>query len=138
MAAKRWEVSRKIVAALYFAGVPIFAGTDTPMPLVYPGFSLHDELELLVGCGMTPADALRAATIGPARFLGLNADSGSVEVGKCADLLLLAADPLRKIENLRRIHAVVLDGRLLRRADLSALLTDATDKEAISRTRAVR
>jgi imidazolonepropionase-like amidohydrolase len=115
---KRWEVSREIVRAFHAAKVPILAGTDTPMPLVYPGFSLHDELELLVECGFTPAEALRAATIGPAEFLGLRRSDGSIAVGKRADLLLLEADPLARVENLRRIRAVVLAGRLLLPPDL--------------------
>ncbi len=127
LAAKRWEVSRQIFAALIAAKVPILAGTDTPMPRDYPGFSLHDELELFVACGMTPAEALRSATIGPAQFLGLTKSSGSIAIGKRADLLLVEADPLRRIDNLRRIRAVVLAGRLLRKSDLKALLRDTTN-----------
>ena len=72
LAARRWEVSRQIVKTLHAAGVRILAGTDAPMPLVYPGFALHKELELLVEAGLSPADALRAATIWPAEFLGLS------------------------------------------------------------------
>ena len=125
LAALRWEVSRQIVKALHAAQVPILAGTDAPMPLVYPGFALHKELELLVESGMTPADALRAATIGPAEFLGLSEKSGSIAVGKRADLVLLDDNPLLQIRNTQRIHAVVLDGRLFRRAALDALLDAA-------------
>jgi adenine deaminase len=121
-AARRWEVSRQIVATLHAAGVRILAGTDAPMPLVYPGFALHTELQLLVESGLTAAEALRAATIWPAEFLGMNETSGSVDVGKRADLLLLDANPLSDISHTQRIHAVVLDGRLLDRADLDALL----------------
>ncbi len=124
LAEKRRIVSRNIVRAFHAAGVRILAGTDAPMPLVYPGFALHDELRLLVECGMTPAEALRAATIEPAKFLGLAETSGSIAVGKHADLVLLEADPLLDIGNLRRIRAVVLGGRLLTRDDLGlALLT---------------
>ncbi|HET9483799.1 MAG TPA: amidohydrolase family protein [Xanthomonadales bacterium] len=119
---RHWQVARRIVGALHAAGVPILAGTDAPMPLVYPGYSLHDELELLVESGLSPADALRAATIGPSRVLGLEAEQGTVSVGKRADLVLLDADPLEDIEHTRRIHAVVLDGRLLPREQLDALL----------------
>lgn len=113
LAAKRWEVSQRIVRLLHAAKVPILAGTDAPMPLVYPGSSLLEELELLGGCGFTPAEALRAATLGPAEFLGLADETGAVVVGQRADLLLLAADPLKRIENLRQLRAVVLAGRLL-------------------------
>ncbi len=133
---QRWDVSRRIVKALHAAGVPILAGTDAPMPLVYPGFSLHKGLELLVESGLSPADALRAATLGPAEFLGLSESTGSIAVGKRADLLLLDANPLRQISNTQRIRAVVLNGRLLRRTDLDALLDgaarDSSGRDALS------
>lgn len=122
---QRWEVARKIVGVLHSAGVPILAGTDTPMPLVYPGYSLHDELQLLVECGMSPAEALRAATLGPAEFLGIADASGSIAVGKRADLILLDDDPLLNISNTRKIRAVVLSGRLIERPDLDVLLEKA-------------
>jgi imidazolonepropionase-like amidohydrolase len=125
LAALRLDVSRRIVKTLHAARVPILAGTDAPMPLVYPGFALHTELELLVESGLTPADALRAATIGPAEFLGGSKDSGSIAVGKRADLVLLDDNPLLQISNTRRSRAVVLDGRLFQRADLDALLAAA-------------
>jgi imidazolonepropionase-like amidohydrolase len=124
VAAKRWPVATKIVAALHRANVPMLAGTDAPMLGVYPGYSLHDELERLVDSGFTPAEALRAATLGPAQFLGIAAESGTVSTGKHADLVLLDADPLRNVRNTRRIDAVVLDGRLLRRTALDRLLAD--------------
>lgn len=122
LAARRWEVSRQIVRTLHAAGVRILAGTDAPMPQVYPGFALHKELELLVEAGLSPAEALRAATIWPAEFLGLSESAGSIAVGKRADLLLLDGNPLSDITQTQRIHAVVLDGRLLQRADLDRLL----------------
>lgn len=122
LAAKRWEVSRGIVKTLHRAGVRMLAGTDAPMPQVYPGFSLHKELELLVETGLSAADALRAATILPAEFLSISDISGSVALGKRADLLLLDGDPLADISQTQRIRAVVLDGRLLQRPDLDRLL----------------
>ena len=122
LALRRWEVSRDIVKAMHRAGVRILAGTDAPMPLVYPGSSLHKELELLVESGLSAADALRSATIGPAQFLGLDETSGSIAAGKRADLVLLDDSPLREITNTQRIRAVVLDGQLLQRAELDALL----------------
>jgi hypothetical protein len=128
LAARRLEVSRQIVRTLHAAGVRILAGTDAPMPLVYPGFALHKELELLVEAGLSPADALRAATIWPAEFLGLSESSGAIAVGKRADLVLLDDNPLRQISNTQRIRAVVLDGRLLQRADLDALLDPAVSE----------
>ena len=125
LAARRWEVSRQIVRTMQAAGVRILAGTDAPMPLVYPGYALHKELELLVESGLSPADVLRAATIWPAEFLGVSERSGSIHVGKRADLLLLDANPLSDIRHTQRIRAVVLAGRLLQRADLDALLDAA-------------
>jgi imidazolonepropionase-like amidohydrolase len=122
---KRWAVATKIVASLHRAGVPILAGTDAPMPTVYPGYALHDELERLVDSGLSPAEALRAATLAPATFLGIAQQGGSVAPGKNADLVLLDANPLLDIRSTRRIDAVVLDGRVLTRAALDRLLADA-------------
>lgn len=121
LAARRWEVSRELVRTLHKAHVPILTGTDTPMPLVYPGSSLHKELELLVDCGLSAAEAIRAATIAPAEFLGLGESYGSIATGKRADLVLLEADPLSDIRHTQRIRAVVLDGRWLPRRELDAL-----------------
>ncbi|MEP6810400.1 MAG: amidohydrolase family protein [Chthoniobacterales bacterium] len=129
LADRRWEVSRQIVKTFQAAGVRILAGTDTPMPLVYPGFALHEELALLVRAGLSPAEALRAATIGPAEFLGLSQSSGTVAVGKRADLVLLDANPLLDIGNTKRIRAVVLSGRMLPRADLDQLLDAAAKSQ---------
>lgn len=128
LAARRWEVSRQIVNTLHAAGVRILAGTDAPMPQVYPGFALHKELELLVEAGLSPADALRSATIWPAEFLGMSDSIGSIATGKRADLLLLDGNPLSDISQAQRIRAVVLDGRLLLRADLDRLLKAAPGK----------
>jgi imidazolonepropionase-like amidohydrolase len=130
LAKQRWPVARKIVSAMHQAHVPIMTGTDAPMPGVYPGFSLHEELAMLVESGLSPSAALRAATLVPAKFLGIAGAAGSVEVGMRADLVLLDADPTKDIRNTRRINAVLLDGRLLRRADLDALLEGAAEKSA--------
>lgn len=122
LAEQRWAVTRKITGILSAAGVPLLAGTDSPMPLVYPGWSLHEELALLVESGLTPIEALRTATIAPARFLGLEAQAGSVQVGRRADLVVLDADPLADINHTRSIRAVVLGGRVLDRGMLDAML----------------
>lgn len=107
-------------------GVRILAGTDVGVQLVYPGWSLHEELEMLVvDAGLSPQDALRSATVSPAEFLGLQHRFGSVAVGKTADLVLLDADPLEDIRNTRRIRAVVHNGQILERAALDALLEEA-------------
>lgn len=124
LAERRRKVSFQIVRALRAAGAPILAGTDAPMPLVYPGFALHEELELLVESGLTPAEALRAATLAPAEFLGLSESSGSIAPGKRADLVLLDGNPLQDIRHTRKIRAVVLAGRFLPRVELDRLLRD--------------
>ena len=90
--------------------------------MVTPGFSLHDELELLVKAGLTPIEALQAATINPAKSLGLLNSLGTVEKGKIADLVLLDANPLDDIRNTRRIHAVIINGRLLEKKTLDKML----------------
>jgi imidazolonepropionase-like amidohydrolase len=128
LAARRWEVSRQLVKTLHAADVRILAGTDAPMPQVFPGFALHKELELLVEAGLSPADALRSATIWPAEFLGMSDSLGSISAGRRADLLLLDGNPLSDISQTQGIRAVVLDGRLLLRADLDRLLNAAPGK----------
>lgn len=120
-----YEKMRAIVAAMHEAGVPILAGSDAAMPFMFPGFSLHDELELLVGAGLTEAEALRAATLQPARYLEATDSLGTVEAGKLADLVLLDANPLADITNAREIAAVVVDGRYLNRKALDQLLASA-------------
>lgn len=108
-----------VVADMKKAGVPIMAGTDTlwhklePLPNLVYGFSLHEELQLLVEAGLTPLEALQAATITPARFLGIADSAGSIEAGKWADLVLLERNPLEDIKHTRLISAVVADGKLL-------------------------
>jgi imidazolonepropionase-like amidohydrolase len=112
----------EIVSEMHRAGVPFLAGTDTAAGVrVYPGFSLHDELTLFVKAGFTPLEALRTATRNPAQYLGM-ADTGAVEKGKRADLVLLDANPLDDISNTRKIRAVVLAGRFLSHDDLDELL----------------
>src|SRR5215212_10618648 len=107
-------------------GVALMAGTDVGLPYLFPGFSLHDELALLVEAGLTPLEALQAATRNPAQAVGLGDELGTIEVGKLADLVLLDADPLAAITNTTRIAAVVANGRLLEKPDLDALRLAAT------------
>jgi imidazolonepropionase-like amidohydrolase len=101
---------QELTGLLYRAGVPLLAGTDSPEPYCPPGFALHQELELLVEAGLSPAAALQAATINNARALKQSHLLGSVEPGKLADLLILDADPTADIRNTRRIVSVVRDG----------------------------
>jgi hypothetical protein len=105
--------SLRLVGRMHERGIPIGAGTDTPINYSLPGYALHSELEMLVRAGLPPLEALRAATIRPAEFFGLEDEMGTIEPGRRADLVLLDADPLADISNTRRIEAVVSRGRLL-------------------------
>ncbi|MET8335910.1 amidohydrolase family protein [Streptosporangium canum] len=109
-----FERRKAFVNELEEAGVPVVAGTDGgDVPFVVPGFSLHDELANLVHSGLSPLRALRAATLEPARLLGLDDSIGTVTPGKAADLVVLDADPLADIRNTTRIHTVVTRGRVI-------------------------
>jgi Amidohydrolase family len=107
------------------AGVNVMLGTDSGDSYVFPGFAVHDELQELVAAGLTPAQALKAATWNGAEFLGRTSQSGSIEKGKRADLVVLDANPLIDIRNSRAIRAVVLSGRYFDRGALDALLNAA-------------
>jgi len=130
----RYEALLDLVARLHEAGVPVLPGTDLSMeaPWQVAGFGLHDELLLLVEAGLSPMDALRAATSEPAKVLGFT-DLGTIEADKVADLVILEADPLRDIRNTRRIAGVISRGKYLARPALDSLL--ATAAEAATSTR---
>lgn len=119
------EKEKALVQKMQRAGVGILAGTDDANPYVVPGFSLHDELTLLVKAGLTPLEALRTATINPARFLSREKDLGTIGKNKLADLVLLNANPLTNISNTKAIEAVVLNGRLFDRTALNRMLSEA-------------
>jgi imidazolonepropionase-like amidohydrolase len=110
---------------MHEAGVRIMAGSDVAVLNVFPGASLHDELRLFVdSLRMSPMEALESATRKPAEWLRIADSVGTIERGKVADLVLLDADPLSDIGNTRRVHVVVLRGKLFRRQDLDALLAE--------------
>ena len=117
----RAEVGAVVTSDMAKAGVAILTGCDT----MIAGFCVHDEMAAMVRGGMTPRDALKAGTLNPARYFGLERTAGSVAAGQRADLVLLDGNPLVDIANVGRIRAVVLAGRLLDRADLDRLLTQA-------------
>ena len=119
---KEFAKEMEVVGAMQKSGVGILAGTDTLNPLCFPGFSLHDELGLLVQAGLSPMAALQAATLNPARFLGREKDLGTVEAGKFADLVLLDANPLDDIGNTKKIEAVFYRGQYFPRASLDQML----------------
>jgi hypothetical protein len=97
-------------------------GTDAGDSYVFPGSSVHDELAELVAAGFTPAEALRAATLSGAEYLGRTADLGSIRAGRYADLVLVDQDPLADVGNAGRIHAVVTNGRIFERSALDSML----------------
>jgi imidazolonepropionase-like amidohydrolase len=102
---------QEIVKMLQAAGVTLLAGSDVAAARV-PGVSLHDELELLVECGLTTLQALQTATSNPAKRLSRTSDFGAVAKGRIADLVLLDANPLDDIRNTRRIAAVIFGGKV--------------------------
>ena len=113
MPTQNGEFSLALVGLLHEAGVPIGAGTDTPIGSALPGYSLHTELERLVEAGLSPMAALKAATIEPARFLRRENQMGQIKPGFVADLVLLNKDPLQEITNTRTIRTVFSKGRRL-------------------------
>lgn len=118
-----YEARAHLIRVCRDQGVRFLAGTDTgPYGPMIPGFSLHDELTRLVADGFTPLQALQAATINPARFFRATDTTGTVAPGKRADLVLLDANPLTNINNIRRINAVVVNGRLVTQADRQRML----------------
>ena len=117
--------SMHVLSEMQSSSVPILAGTDSAAPYVIPGFALHEELALLVTAGLSPMQALQAATRNPADFLGRLKNQGTIELGKTADLLLLDASPLDDVRNTQKIRAVILRGQLLDRQVLDGLLASA-------------
>jgi imidazolonepropionase-like amidohydrolase len=117
------EKELEVVNAMHRADVPFLAGTDTPPGVyIFPGFSLHEELQRFVAAGFTPMEALQTATLNPAKFLGRENELGTIEKGKVADLVLLDANPLDDIRNTQKIAGVVANGRYFSRAELDKLL----------------
>ena len=128
-----FSADKKLTGILFRAGVPLLAGTDAMNPFCFPGFSLHDELSLLVDSGLTPLAALQSATLRPAEFLGRTEELGLIAPGKRADLVLLSADPLADIRNTTQIQAVWFRGKYFDRAALDKLLNNAKHRSGSSR-----
>ena len=124
----------EIVQMLHKAGVPFLAGTDTPPGVyIFPGFSLHEELQRFVAAGFTPLEALQTATLNPAIFFQMEDRLGSVEKGRYADLVFLEANPLEDIRNTQKISGVMVNGKFFNKAELQKMLQhveEAAKKEA--------
>lgn len=122
--------------------VRMLAGTDLGVILVYPGSAIHEEMALMVEkIGMTPADALRAATMHPAMFFKMQDSLGTIAPGKLADLILLGANPLSNIHHTQRIDAVIMNGQYFDKVALNRMLSQAASdihKDNICRERAIR
>ena len=114
------ELAATVTADMVKAGVGVLAGCDG----MIPGFCVHDELALMVRGGMSPVDALRTATVNPARYLGIERSAGAVAAGYRADLVLLDGNPLEEIASTRRLRGVIVGGRMLDRASLDVVLGD--------------
>jgi imidazolonepropionase-like amidohydrolase len=115
------ETRRRIVRALSAAGAKMLIGSDSPQLFLIPGYSALRELDAFVVAGLSPYTALEAATRNPAEYLGRAADAGTVATGKRADLILLDANPLQSIANVRRLSGLMLNGRWIGAAQLTAL-----------------
>ena len=111
---RRFEDALALVGTLHKAGIPIVAGSDQSVP----GFSLHREIELYVKAGFKPLEALQAATLVPAQVMKRDSDSGTIDVGKRGDLVILDANPLDDIRNTRKIFRVITNGRVFDPAPL--------------------
>jgi imidazolonepropionase-like amidohydrolase len=111
---KVFEKELAIVGALHRAGIPIVAGTDQTVP----GYSLHREIELYVQAGFTPMEAIQAATIVPARVMGVEKELGTVQKGKRGDVIVINGDPLADIHNTRKVETVIANGVMYKTAEL--------------------
>ncbi len=118
-----WTFIKKnidVVRMMHKAGVRIMAGSDFSDWALVPGIDLHNELALLVEAGLTPMEALQAATLNPAKFLGKADTYGTIQIGRAADFVLLGMNPLEDISHTRKIFAVVLGGKFFPLASIKA------------------
>ena len=111
---KAFEKQLKVLGAIHKAGIPVVAGTDQAVP----GYSLHREMELYVDAGFTPMEAIQAATIVPARAMGVDKELGTIEKGKHGDLIVINGDPLADIHNTRNVEYVITNGTMYHAAEL--------------------
>ena len=131
---KDWEDAKAIykkgndfVTLLHKNNVPMLAGTDFPNPYCFPGFSLHDELQLMNQAGLTPLEVLQTATISPAKYLNKTDSLGTIAPNKYADILLLAENPLTDISNTKKIEGLLVNGKFYNKQDMESLKQRAKD-----------
>jgi imidazolonepropionase-like amidohydrolase len=125
------RIYQRIVRGLRDAGVPMMVGSDMGgNPHCFAGWGVHDEMAMLVGAGLTPMEAIVAATSNPCKFMGVDDRLGTIAAGKMADLVILNRDPLADIRNTQSIDAVLYDGKLLNRRALDAMLRSAKQNGA--------
>jgi len=124
--AKLLVLRRRLIKALFDAGVPFALGSDAPQFWNVPGFSAHRELRSLVDAGLTPFQALRTGTANVGVYFKTESTTGTVSTGKRADLLLLDANPLQSIDNSSKIAGVMLNGRWMSKADIDKRLAEGS------------
>ena len=130
----RWiEFQRALTRGLAEAGVPLLVGTDTPNPLLVPGFSIHHEMAALERAGLARSEILRAATLGAAEHLGIADSAGTIESGMRADIVLVAGNPLEDLAYLSQVRGVVLRGEWLPQADLDEGLAEVAARREPTR-----
>ncbi len=132
---KMIEFNKLLIKVFKEAGIPIVAGTDAGSSGVIWGFSLHDELQLLVEAGLTPKEALTSATRLPAIWLGIDSKIGTIEAGKFADLILLDSNPLEDIRNTRKIAGVFINGLWLDKIKINTMLSDLSKRNALYKSK---
>ena len=125
------KTRNRLVKLLHDSGAGLLVGTDTPNAFVVPGFSVVEELQNFVEAGVTPYQAIKAATKDAAEFLGASNEFGTISVGMRADLILVEGNPLKSVANLKRRAGVMVRGRWLTTSDLQKQL----DALAVSYTK---
>lgn len=125
---RAFKQSLELVKLMRQAKVKIIAGTDMGDSFTFPGSTLYDELELLVQAGLTPMEAIQSATLNAAQYQNLSKSFGTIEKGKIADLILLDANPLKDIRNIRKINAVIFDGKILPSAKLKNIVSQTQNE----------
>jgi hypothetical protein len=125
--ASEYELQKKLARIMFHSGAKLLSGTDCLNSYVLAGFSLHKELEELVRAGLSQFEALKTSTVNAAEFLKSEQETGTIEVGKIADLLLLEDNPLQEIRNTRKIQGVMIKGKWFNSNELDNILRDVKE-----------